>query len=485
MSNSKKHTHLKKKAVSAAFWSGAENFMRQGLQFIVAVILARILSPEEFGTVALLYLFTGIALVFIDSGFSSALIQRQDTTLTDESTVFWFNLAMGILVAILLWFSAPLIANFFNLSILIPLTKVIAFSLVVNALGSVQMTMFIKQLNFKILMKTGILSTFISGAVAISLAIYGYGIWALAFQMIVGSVVTTSLLWLYSSWRPKLNFSYLSLRSLFSFGGYLMLSALLDVVYNRAYYLLIGKFYGVRDLGFYTRADNTKQIPVDLLSRTLERVAFPIFSAAAHDKEKLQRGTKLAVRGIMLVNVPMMLGLMVTAENVVHVIFGEKWLPAVPILQVLCLAGIFWPLHVINLNILKAQGHSHLFFRLEIAKKIIGFSFLAIGMIFGIMGLAWSQVAFGIVGFMINAYYTGKFLDYGAFRQTADFIPGLLVAVIMAIVVFTIEKISTEEVVITLCLQVITGVCIYLGLSVFLKLKAYRDCINLLSKKLK
>lgn len=484
MSEPNPHSSHKKKAVSAVMWSGAENVMRQGIQFVVAVILARILSPEEFGTVALLYLFTGIAGVFIDSGFSSALVQQKDITQTDESTVFWFNLAMSIFTAGLLWLSAPWIAAFFSVPVLNPLSKVVAFSLVLNALGSVQMTLFTKRLDFKTLMKIGVLTTIISGTVAISLAMHNYGIWALAIQTVTASFSSTVLLWAFSTWRPTLELSAQSLRRLFTFGGYLMISSLLDVAYNRAYSLLIGKFYGIRDLAFYTRADNTKQIPVDLLSNTLSRVAFPIFSAAAHDKEKLLRGVKLALRGMMLINVPMMLGLMVTAENVIQVIFGAKWLPVTPILQVLCLAGVFWPLHIINLNVLKALGHSNIFFRLEVIKKVIGTIFIAFGATYyGVMGVAWSQVAFGMVGFVINSHYTEKFLKYGVLRQVMDFIAILLASVIMASLVYLVGLYASIPVTIELIFQIIIGVISFATIITLFKFQSYTDLKQLIKMK--
>ena len=248
---------LKTKALSATLWSGADILMRQGLQFGISIALARLLSPEEFGTIALLYLFTGIASAFVDSGFSSALIQRQDITHTDESTVFWFNLAIGALVAISLWAAAPLIARFFVLPVLLPLTGLLALNIFLSALGSIHGTLLTKHLNFRVQMKIGAFSSLISGAIAITMAYYGYGVWALAAQTLAATILTTLLLWCLSPWRPALVFSKRSVRELFGFGGYMLASGLLDIIYNRAYTLLIGHFFGVKKLGFYNRADGT------------------------------------------------------------------------------------------------------------------------------------------------------------------------------------------------------------------------------------
>jgi len=424
---------LKQRALSATLWSGGDALLRQALALAISIVLARLVSPEEFGTIALLSLFTGVASTFVNSGFSSALIQRQDVDLTDEATVFWFNLVMGIIVGVSLWAAAPAIARFFEKPILVPLTAVMALNIFLSALGSIHVTLLSKRLDFRTFMKVGAAATIVSGVVAVVMAWRGFGVWALAIQALVATSTTTALLWYFSRWRPVLVFSPASARRLFGFGGYLLGSKLLEVAYDRLYTLLIGRLYGVRDLGFYNRAEGTKNIAADFLTDILARVAFPVFSAAAGDNARLRRGAQLALRAIMLVNVPIMLGLAAVAEPLVLTLFGTRWLPAVPVLQVLCLGGVFWPLQVINLNALLAQGHSHLFFRLEMLKRVVGVSFLAIGALFGVMGIAWGQVAFGPLAFAINAHYSKRLLGYGVVAQTRDMAPALAIAIPMAI----------------------------------------------------
>lgn len=456
---------------------------RHGVQFGISIALARLLSPEEFGMIAILYLFTGIASTFIDSGFSSALIQRQNNTHTDESTVFWFGLGMGAVAAVILSALGPWIGDLFGHPILSSLTQVLALTLVINAAGSLHLTLLTKKLDFRTPLKIGVTSMVVSGALAISLALAGFGVWALALQALSGSVVTTALLWIMSRWRPRWEFSIASARQLFGFGGYLLLSALLDVAYTRVHTLIIGKLYGLRDLGFYSRADNTKQIPVGMLSAILSRVALPIFSEAAGDPRALRRGVQVSLRGIMLVNIPTMVGLLATAENTVSVLFGDNWLPAVPVLRVLCLAGVFWPLHVINLNVLTAQGHSHLFFRLEIVKKIVGTALLLAGIPFGVMGIAWSQAAFGLLGFLINAFYTGRLLNYGALSQLRDILPTVAVSAAMGGAAYSVGLFVELPPPVVLGLQTVTGVAILAALSVGLRLKAYQDSASFLLKR--
>lgn len=480
------HNHsLLQKSVRALLWSGADAFVRQALQLTVAIVLARLLSPEEFGTIGLLYLFTGLSVAFIDSGFSTALIQCRDATHVDESTVFWFNLGMGLLVAGLLYGAAPSISDFYAQPILVPLTGILALSLAINALGGIHQTLLSKRLDFKTPMRIGVASTVASGLIAIALAQAGSGVWALAAQALVASVVNTSLLWVSSGWRPLATFSTASVRRLFGFGGYLMIAGLLDVAYSRAYSLFIGKLFGVRDLGLYNRADSTRQVPVEGLSGILARVAFPIFSAASSDKARLRRGVQYALRGIMLVNVPMMLGLMVTADTVLRVVFGEQWRPAAPILQILCLAGVFWPLHIINLDVLKAQGHAQLFFSLEVVKKIIGTTLLVLGLTQGLIGLAWSQVVFGFLAFLINAHYTRRFLDYGAWSQFLDFLPILMVSVGMAILVYFAGSHLNQPLPFILTIQVLLGVVVVLLVSISLPLRAFQDAVSLLNRRVK
>lgn len=473
---------LRKKAISATVWSAAETFMRQGLQFVISVILARLLTPEDFGTIALLYLFVGLAGVLIDSGLSVALIQRQDVTHTDECTAFWFNLGMAALMAIGLWLIAPWIASFFNSPILVPLTGLLALNLVITALGSIHGTLLTKRLDFKTPMKIGAIATSVSGALGIVMAGHGYGIWALATQTIASSVLTTSLLWTFSKWRPALTFSFESGRRLFHFGGYLFMVGILDAAYSRLYTTLIGKFYGVRDLGLYNRADGTRQLPISVLDNILSRVTFAVFSKAAQDKEKLRRGARQAIRGMMLINVPIMFGIIATAEPLLHTLFGEQWLPAAPILQVLCLSGVVIPLHVINRNVLVAQGHARLFFRLEIIKKLLGTGAVVIGSAYGVMGIAWSQVVFRLLEFVLNAHYTRTHISYGVWPQLVDFSPPLILSFVMAVIVYWLGTIFSLPLIAGLLLQVSVGAVIFLAGCHLFKLTAYHEAIGMLKE---
>jgi teichuronic acid exporter len=473
---------MKQKALTATLWSGADFLIRQGLQFIVSIILARILSPEEFGTIALLFLFTGIASALVDSGFSAALIQKKETTQLDESTVFWFTFIMSVLMALVLCLVAPAIANFYSMPVLVPLTMLMALNIVITALGVVHATLLTKQLDFKTQLKIGAYASVLSGLLAVAMALKGCGIWALAGQIILASVITTILLWIYRPWRPSFSFSKNSAVTQFSYGGYLLAATLIDIIYTRGYSLLIGKFYGVRELGFYSRAEGIKQLPVSGLSSVMSRVAFPLFSAAAADKVLLKRGVQFSLRGMMLINIPMMIGLAAVAEPLVLVLIGKQWLPAVPVLQVLCIGGIFWPLHVINLNALIAQGHSKMFFSLEFFKKSFGIGFLLLGTYYGVLGIAWSQVAYGAFAFFINAHYTKKYLNYGAMAQIRDFLPILLISIPMGIIVFWLNGLLSSGPLLKLIMLVLIGVIFFCMAAWGCRLKALHDAMGLLKR---
>lgn len=430
---------LTQKSFAAVFWSGADVFLRQGLQFFVSILLARLLSPEDFGLLAMLYLFTGIAGLFIDGGFSSALVQRQDITPTDESTVFFFNLGSGLVVTLGLCWAAPWIAAFFEQPALQDLTYAMALNLFLGAFGAIQNVLLAKTLNFKLLMKIGVVASLLSGVLAVILAWQGFGIWSLALQTLASTGLTVVLLWWWHPWRPQWVFSLAALRSLFRFGGFWLLSALLDTLYGRLFNILIGKLFSARELGFYTRATSTQQLLANVLTSILNRVAFPMFSSAAADKVQLVRGMRKALRTIMLFNIPAMLGLMVVSEPLVVTLFGEKWLQSVPLLQVLCLVGVLWPLHVINLNVLIAQGYSNLFFRIEVLKKIIGVVAIGVASFYGVLAIAWSQVIVGLLCFLLNAHYTGIFLGYSAWNQMRDSLPYLAISVFMILAVWPIH----------------------------------------------
>lgn len=464
------------KAKTAVLWSGLDTLIRQGFGFVISVVLARLLVPDDFGTVALLAIFIGVANLFVNAGLGLALIQRQDVTHEDESTVFWFNLSVAFLMMVGLCAGAEWIAAFFDKPVLVPLTIVLAINIFISALGTIHGTLMTKRLDFKTPMKVGVSTSIAGGLVAVYMAWDGYGLWSLVGQTLTASVLGVVLIWWLSPWRPTFVFSVASFKKLFGFSGWLFLSWLLDVVYQRGYTMLIGKFYGTHDLGIYNRADNTQTLASGLLTDVLSKVAFPLFSAVSNDLERMRRGVRMAVQTMMLVTAPAMMGLAVLAEPFIRIVFGEQWLPAAPILQVLCFVGLLYPLHVINLNVLQAQGHSNLFFRLELFKKTFGIALLVLGSFFGLLGIAIARALSSVIALGINGFYTRKFLGYGIIKQLADSATSIVFSIVMASTIFFAHQlIATAQLidVYDFLALIFTGVVIYFAMNLLFRAEAW------------
>jgi len=472
-------TTLQQKATSAAKWSALDVFLRQGVQLAVTVVLARILAPEDFGVIAMLALFIGAASIFIDSGFSSALIQRQHVTHTDESTVFFFNLGMGSVTALLLCAAAPWIASYFKQPVLQYLTYAMAFNLFVGAFGSIHATLLNKELNFRTTAKVGAVSSIVAGTAAIYMAIQGYGVWSLAANSVASAIVTVLLLWLWHPWRPARSFSFASLRSFFRFGGYEMAAGLLDVLSTNLYLILIGKLYSVRDVGFYDRAQRTQQLPITLMMGIINRVAFSTFASVKEDKVRLVRGLRQAQAIAMFVNLPVMLCVIILAEPLVVTMFGAKWLPIVPILQVLGLGGLLWPLHVLNLNILRAQGRSDLFFRITMIKKVFTISMTVVASFYGIMAIAWMQVVISFLGYFVNTHYTKIFLDYGGWKQLSDLGVNFMSVMPMVIAAYFVNDMMQVAPIVKLIAASIIGCGVYLLTCRMLCAGVLNECLRM------
>lgn len=478
--------NVRSKSANAVLWSVADVFMRQGIKYVIAIGLARILKPSDFGVIAMVYVFIGIATTFIDSGFSSALIQKQDVTLRDESTVFYFNILMGLFMSLALCASASWIAMFFKQPVLRLITILMALNVLVSSFGSIHNTLLMKKMDFKILMKIGVVASSLSGMLALLLALKGFGVWSLVWQTLLSSAITVILLWVWHPWRPKYMFSLKSIRKLFRFGSFLMFAALLETLYSRLHAILIGKLFSATDLGYYSRALSTRQMQAGVMETAINRITFPVLSKSASNKDKLLKDMKKILLTMMFINVPVMLGMVIVARPFVITLFGEKWLRSVPILQVLCLAGVLWPLHTVNIKALNAQGRSDLFFKIEIVKKIIGVSAIIIASFYGIMAIAWSQVITGIIAFIINAYYSWKFLEYGLWEQVRGLIPSFGAGVIMMSVMWALREITHLQVPLELLLLIACGIIIYLLCAKLFKVTAFSivlENIGLFKKK--
>jgi teichuronic acid exporter len=423
---------LERRAASAAWWSALEIMARYGAQFLVMVVLARLLTPDDFGLIAMLLVFTSIGTLLVDSGFGAALIQRQHTTADDETTVFIFTACVGIATAGILLLTAPAIAAFFNQPKLVDLTRVMAMVLPLGAFAAVPDALLTMKLDFKGRARAEVVASLCSGAVAVILALRGFGVWSLVWQGIVSIGVRGLLLWLYSGWRPRGRYRGASFRSLFGFGGYMLMSGLLNTVAVRLQSLMIGKLFDSRALGFYTLAQSTQSAPASFMGQVLSRVGLPVFSTIAQDREKLVAALRSSLRMAMFLFVPCMVGVAVVARPLIEMLYGAGWTTAAPILSILALGAALWPVHVLNLAAISAQGRSDLFFRLEVIKQIAGIGLVLAFAHWGPLAIAWSTLLAGLFSAGLNTYYSKRLLGYGWFAQLADQWPTLALSAIAA-----------------------------------------------------
>jgi teichuronic acid exporter len=467
------------------FWNGLETVVRIGFQFGISIALARLLTPEEFGIVALAYVFTNMAAALVESGFSAPIVQQRDLEELEISAMFHFQWAISLIAAIGLGAISPLIAKFYGYPVLEPLIWVISLTLFLRALGGVHGGLLSRTLNFQPLMIAGTTSTLLGGMVAVFLAFKGFGVWALAVQAVVAAAVNTAAAWLYCRWRPQMVFRPKLLKRSFAFRWFVLLSGLLEAAYGSLYWLVIGKIYGAADLGQYNRAAATQNMPVGMLTGIVSRVAFPAFSAVQDDGQRLRAGLRKATTAVMVLNAPAMLGLLAIAEPLVLTLFGEVWRPSVPLLQILCLAGLIWPLHLINLNVLLAQGHSRLFFWIEVAKKAFGVLCAAVALPFGLEALAWSQVLYGFMCFAIHAHYTHRLLGYGLWAQLLDCLPWFFAGTLMACTVWLLQFVLPISVPSLLVVQTLLGATLYFGFCLIWDPHMFREMMLTLIPRLK
>ena len=411
------------KITQAVTWSAIDIFLRYGVGFFVMVWLMRTLEPAAFGKIAMLAIFTSMASLFIDGGLSQGLIQRQNATHTDESSIFYLNLLMGLLVGLILCLAAPWIAKFYHEPILQDITYVMALSLFVNAFGSVHTSILTKNLNFKVIAKVGTVVSILSGGVALLSAYNGLGVWSLVLQTLSASFLSIILLWLWHPWRPRWAFSLQSIKVFWKFSGYLMLSSFLYRIYGNIFAMVIGRSYTAHEAGFFSQAQRLQKLPMDLLTSIITRVAFPVFSSSAGDKEMLVRGLSKALALTMFMSIPVAVFLLLLAEPLVLTLFGEKWLPSAPILQVLSVAAMLMPIQMLNISMLKALGRTDLNVRIVVIKFLLGIGFLWVVIPYGIIAIAAAFSLSAVINVFINTYYTKKLLNYGGWQQIKGILP--------------------------------------------------------------
>ncbi|MBR3771539.1 MAG: lipopolysaccharide biosynthesis protein [Clostridium sp.] len=463
---------LKNKTVSGMGWSALENVTRLGVTFVVSIILARLLSPEEYGMIGILTIFISIFNAIVDSGFTNALIRKQDATDTDYSTVFYTNFVLSVMLAAVLFFCAKSISVFFERPELELLTKVMSSVVIINALSIVQRVRTTKAINFKTQTKITFISSIGSGVIGITMAYMGYGVWSLVGQQISNQLLTTLFFWVYNKWVPKFIFSWASFKEMWSFGSKLLVSSLIATAWNEIYQVVIGKCYSPATLGLYTRAKQFADLCSSNLTTVVQRVSYPVLSSIQDDRARLKGAYQRVIKTTMLLTFVLMLGMSSCAESIIFILLGEQWLECVPMLQIICIYGMLYPLHALNLNMLEVQGRSDLFLKLEIIKKIIAVGPLLLGIFVDINWMLWGSVVTGLFAYYLNAYYSGPFLNYSIKEQVKDILPSFGVSVAMAVPIYVMSFIPLNSFIL-LPLQIVAGASITISICEATKLPEY------------
>lgn len=473
--------NLKVKAARGLFWSSVDRFSSQGISFVFSIFLARILDISDYGIVAMIVVFMAVAQTFVDSGFSSALIRKPDLNEEDKSTAFYFNIVVGLACYGILFIASPLIAVFYDEPLLSPIIRVTGLSIVFNSLCVVQRALFTIAVDFKTQAIISLVCTVISGVVGLVMAYNGYGVWALVAQSTSSTFLNFVLLWFCSRWRPITGFSKASFRYLFNFGSKLLVSGLLDTLYNNAYPIVIGKFYNSAQLGLYSRAQGYASLPSSNITGILQRVTFPVLSLMQDDDEKLANNYRRLLRMSAFVVFPLMIGLAAIADPLIRVLITSKWVGCIIYLQIICFGMMLYPIHALNLNLLQVKGRSDLFLRLEIVKKIIGVCTLCITIPFGITAMCIGLVVVSVIALYINTYYTGKLLRLSFLKQIKDLAPFFILSILVGLLMYY-APISIYNDFYRLVLGVLIGIVSYVGLSALFKIKEFNEIISLIRK---
>lgn len=473
----------RQKVISNLIWRFMERCGSQVISFVVSVVLARLLAPELYGSIALVTVITSVLQVFVDSGMANALIQKKDTDDLDYSSVFYFNLVFCLILYIGLFFAAPLISRIYKDMSLVPVIRVLGLTLVVSGVKNVQQAYVSKTMQFRRFFFATLGGTVFSAVVGIGMACGGCGVWALVMQQLLNAAVNTAILWVTVGWKPKRMFSFRRLAGLISFGWKLLVSALLDTVYNKLYQLVVGVVYSSADLAYYNKADQLPLLVVENINSSIDSVLLPVLSARQDKREQVREMTRRAIRMSTYVMMPMMAGLAACAEPLVRLLLTEKWLPCVPYMRIFCVCYAFYPLHTANLNAIKAMGRSDMFLILEIIKKAVGFFALVITMRMGVIYMALSRIFTGVLAQVINAWPNSRLLNYSYLQQLRDMLPAILLSAVMGFLVYLLNFLGLGDFA-TLALQILAGVGIYVLGSLVFKLESIHYLLSILKNLL-
>ncbi|MGL4801682.1 MAG: lipopolysaccharide biosynthesis protein, partial [Cetobacterium sp.] len=453
-------------------WKLLERGGTQGIQFVIQIILARLLTPEDYGLIAIIMIFIALANVFVQSGFSTALIQKKNADEEDFSSVFYLSFGIATILYAILYFIAPLISDFYKNIELIKILRVLSLTLFLGTFNSIQNTVIAKNMDFKKQFLSSLIAGVISGLIGIFMAYKSFGVWALVYQQLSNQLIICLTLSVVVKWRPKLTFSFSKIKKLFVFGSKLLISSLLDTLYMNVTSLVIGKVYTPAMLGFYNRGNQFPQLIVSNFNGSIQAVMFPALSAEQENRQRVKEIVRRSIVTSSYIIFPLMIGLVVIAESMVKLLLTDKWLPCVPYLRIFCLSYALWPIHTANLQAINALGRSDIFLKLEIIKKILGVIILIISLKYGVYAIAVGVLISGIISSFINGYPNKKLLNYGYLEQFRDIIPSLLISLAMGIIVYGLALLKVNNILI-IAIQTFFGLIVYLLLSYLFKLECF------------
>lgn len=476
---------LKDQAINGVLWNSVGKFSAMGIEFVVGIILARLLTPKEFGLIGTIMVVIALSEIFINSGFSQALVRKQDCTQKDFSTAFFFNMAVGILFFVILLLTSGPISKFFNNHELKPLIQVLGIGLIISSLTLIQRVRLAKEINFKLQTKISIIASFLSGAIAISMAFSGFGVWSLIAKTLSNQGLNSIMLWYWNRWKPDFIFSIESFKILFGFGSKLLISGLFGTLLANINYIIIGKYFTPQDLGYFTRAELFRNLPSQNVSSIVSEVGYPVL-AKVQDNRPLMKEVfrKMLVNTFFIIAI-LMAGMASTAEAMIMTLLGEQWMPSVVLLQMLCIIGIMVPLNTMNVNILNVVGRSDLYLKLQFFTQLMVIPNIFIGVFFGIKALIVGMIFITFAGYVIFNHESNKILNYSIREQLHDVLPSLLLAVSMALVVFFVGYFTFFSPIITLNIQILVGMVFVIISGEILGLKEYKFFKVTFSKKIR
>jgi len=466
-------TSLRQKTISGLTWSFLDNSFNQVIQFVVGIILARLLNPKDFGLIGMIMIFFAVSTSLIDSGFGDALVRKKNCSADDYNTAFHFNLLIGILLFLLLFFTAPIIADFYSEKQLKNIIRVLSLSTIITAFGIVQSADLVKKIDFKTRTKISLISNLSSSIIAIIMAYKGFGVWSLVARQFLTNLIGTSTLWFYNKWLPKLRFSIKSFKELFSFGSNMLVAGLIDRIFNNIYYVIIGKYFSPQTLGYYTRAASFANLPSLSIDYVIQRVSYPVLITINDDNERLKAVFKKLVKTTMLITLVFMIGLASLAEPLILTLIGDKWRPSIQFLQLLSFSLILYPLQSLNLNILLIKGRSDIYLRMGIIKKILIIPVILLGIFNSIEMMIIGMIIHSLITYLIISNYSGNFLDYRIVDQIKDILPAFIIAGLNGILILVISNFLTLPHSISLFILLIISFTFIIAACELIKLDSY------------